>query len=321
MKMKRVVYILAIVLVVSCVLLSLCACDGGGDGKLSVVVTIFPEYDWVKTIMGERFESADVTLLLDNGVDLHNYQPSAEDIIKISSADVFIYVGGESDGWVDDVLRTALDPDMVVINLMDTLGDSVIDAEHGHEHEGEHDEHDHEGDEHVWLSLKNAKAACTSIASALSAVDPDGAEVYAANLASYVLELDALDGEYREAVASASKNAILFADRFPFAYLAHDYGLEHYAAFSGCSSESEASFEIIVELAGKIDELGLDAILVTEGADTSIAETVIAATANKNARILRIDSMQSTTLADAQNGKSYIKIMRDNLAVLIEALG
>jgi zinc transport system substrate-binding protein len=152
-------------------------------------------------------------------------------------------------------------------------------------------------------------------------MDPEGAVEYSANLERYVRELDELDKEYSEAVTSAGKNTILFADRFPFAYLAHDYGLEHYAAFSGCSSESEASFEIIVELAGKIDELGLNAVIVTEGAEHKIAETVIATTATKDARILTMDSMQSTTIDDAENGASYLSIMRSNLSVLIEALG
>lgn len=320
MNMKRIVCILLVFALCASFVFTLCACDTPSYDGLSIVVTIFPAYDWVRSIIGEG--DAELTLLLDSGVDLHNYQPTAEDIIRISSCDLFIYVGGESDEWVGDVLKNAVNPDMIVINLLEMLGDSAIEGEHDDHEEHEEHEGEHEGeyDEHVWLSLKNAQIFCAGIRDALCRLDPDGKERYEDNLAAYRTELSALDGEYSKAVEEGSRDAILFADRFPFAYLAHDYGIEHYAAFSGCSSESEASFETVAHLAGKIDELGLGVVLITEGSDGRIAETVIANTAAKDARVLRIDSMQSTTMGDVEGGVSYLSIMRDNLTVLTEAL-
>lgn len=294
------------------------------DG-ISVVTTIFPEYDWVRQIVGD-VEGVDITMLLDNGVDLHSYQPNAEDIMKISTCDVFIYVGGESDEWVDDALKEATNKDMVVVDLLDVLGDSVKEEEVVEGMEAEEEEGEEEGeeeveyDEHVWLSLKNAQTLVTAISDALSTVDSANATAYADNAAKYNDELSALDGKYEEAVKAANVNTILFGDRFPFRYLTDDYGLDYYAAFVGCSAESEASFETITFLAGKVDELGLKNVLTIENSDKKIAETIIANTNSKDANILTIDSMQATTSADVESGATYLGIMESNLSVLKEAL-
>lgn len=294
------------------------------DG-ISVVTTIFPEYDWVRQIVGD-VEGVDITMLLDNGVDLHSYQPNAEDIMKISTCDVFIYVGGESDEWVDDALNEATNKDMVVVDLLDVLGDSVKEEEVVEGMEAEEEEGEEEGeeeveyDEHVWLSLKNAQTFVTAISDALSTVDSANATAYADNAAKYNDELSALDGKYEEAVKAANVNTILFGDRFPFRYLTDDYGLDYYAAFVGCSAESEASFETITFLAGKVDELGLKNVLTIENSDKKIAETIIANTNSKDANILTIDSMQATTSADVESGATYLGIMESNLSVLKEAL-
>ena len=310
----------------------------GGD-KMQIVTTIFPEYDWVENILGDRADAAEVTMLLDNGVDLHSYQPTAEDIMKISTCDMFIYVGGESDEWAEDVLESAVNKDMVVINLMDALGDSVkaeeivegMEAEHDHEHEeGEEDDPDHEHeegeeceeemDEHVWLSLKNAEVLCGVIADGLGQIDSENADIYTANAEAYTAELAELDAQYADAVAGAEVKTLLFGDRFPFRYMVDDYGLDYYAAFVGCSAETEASFETIVFLAGKTDELGLSSIMTIEGSDQRIAETIRDNTASKDQQILTMDSLQSTTLKDAANGTSYLSVMKSNLEVLKEAL-
>ena len=311
------------------------------SNKLSVVTTIFPEYDWVREILGGKAESTDLTMLLDNGVDLHSYQPTADDIVKISDCDLFIYVGGESDGWAESVLKNAANRKMKVINLLDVLGDSVKteevvegmqeeehDHDHDHEDADEHDdakEHDHEEeaeyDEHVWLSLKNAQTLCSAISAVLQQIDPDNKDTYAANASAYIKKLSALDADYQAAVDAATRKTVLFGDRFPFRYLAEDYGLRYYAAFAGCSAESEASFETISFLAGKVDELNLPCVLTIEGVQHKIAETIVRNTAAKNQKVLTMDSMQSTTSKDAANGTTYLSVMERNLSVLKEALG
>ena len=293
--------------------------------SLSIVTTIFPEYDWVKEILGENPGDAEVTMLLDNGVDLHSYQPTADDILKISTCDMFIYVGGESDEWVEDALKEATNKDMVVVNLLDVLGSDVKEEEvvEGMETEEEEEaegEKEPEYDEHVWLSLKNAEKLCTHIKDALATIDPDNASTYEKNASAYISKLDALDKQYEETVSSASVKTLLFGDRFPFRYLVDDYGLKYYAAFVGCSAETEASFETITFLAGKVDELSLGSIMTIEGADHKIAETIRDNTKTKDQQILTLDSMQSTTSKDVAGGANYIGIMEDNLEVLKAAL-
>ena len=475
------------------------------SNKLSVVTTIFPEYDWVKEILGDKADNAEVTMLLSSGVDLHSYQPTADDIVKISDCDLFIYVGGESDKWVDDALKEATNKDMKVIDLLEVLGDSVKteetvegmqETEHAHDHskevstfedhevqdrslsdwagswqsaypfaldgtlddafaamaeegemtadeyktyyqngyktditniniEGDHiaftyedgkkvgsdykyigyyiqnwstgtkaamyrfeavdrtsgapvyiefndhmiesaapehfhirmsnesfdaivdpekswptffpadmtgedlcehmeghgHDHEEEADEHVWLSLKNAKTLVTAIADALQELDPDNKDTYAANASAYIEKLSALDGAYQAAVDGAARKTVLFGDRFPFRYLVDDYGLSYYAAFAGCSAESEASFETVSFLAKKVDELKLPCVLTIEGKNHKIAETIVENTAEKNQKILTMDSMQSTTSEDVANGTTYLSVMEQNLSVLKEALG
>ena len=475
------------------------------SNKLSVVTTIFPEYDWVKEILGDKVESTDLTMLLSSGVDLHSYQPTADDIVKISDCDLFIYVGGESDKWVDDALKEATNKDMKVIDLLEVLGDSVKteetvegmqETEHAHDHskevstfeddevqdrslpdwegswqsaypfaldgtlddafaamaeegemtadeyktyyqngyktditniniEGDHiaftyedgkkvgsdykyigyyiqnwstgtkaamyrfeavdrtsgapiyiefndhmiesaapehfhirmsnesfdaivdpekswptffpadmtgedlcehmeghgHDHEEEADEHVWLSLKNAKTLVDAISNALQELDPDNKGIYAANAAAYIEKLSALDGAYQSAVDGAARKTVLFGDRFPFRYLVDDYGLSYYAAFAGCSAESEASFETVSFLAKKVDELKLPCVLTIEGKNHKIAETIVENTAEKNQKILTMDSMQSTTSEDVANGTTYLSVMEQNLSMLKEALG
>ena len=295
-----------------------------GSKPLKIVTTIFPEYDWVREILGDKADHAEVTMLLDNGVDLHSYQPTADDIIKISDCDLFIYVGGESDGWVEDALKEATNKDMQVINLLDVLGEQVKEEEvvEGMEAEEEEaeDEDEPEYDEHVWLSLKNAETLCNAITDALETIDPANKDAYAANAAAYLEKLSALDGEYQSMVDNAARKTVLFGDRFPFRYLVDDYGLDYYAAFVGCSAETEASFETISFLSGKVDELGLPCVLTIEGAQHKIAETIVQNTAEKNQSILTLDSMQSTTSTDVANGTTYLSVMERNLDVLKQAL-
>lgn len=316
-------------LTVSLLLMISCLLPGAGlaeEKTLSVVVTIFPIYDWVREIAEEDTEHMNITLLLDNGVDLHSYQPSAKDIMTISSADLFIYVGGESDAWVEDVIASAMNPDLKAISLLDALGDdvkaeeTVEGMEHEHEEEEEGEEEEEELDEHVWLSLRNAAKLTSAIAGTLAEMDPVHADLFLGNAAAYTGKLNALDQRYTETVESAACKTFLFGDRFPFRYLADDYGLTYYAAFPGCSAESEASFATVVFLAQKVDELGLPAVLTLENPGTKIAETIVQNTAEKNQKILALDSMQGTTQRDIQAGTTYLSVMEADLDVLKEAL-
>ena len=296
--------------------------DTNKTDKLSIVTTIFPEYDWVREILGDKADSAEITMLLDKGVDLHSYQPTADDIIKLSDCDLFVYVGGESDGWVDDALKSAANKDRKVINLLEVLGDSVKEEETVEGMQEEEEDHEEkEYDEHVWLSLKNAKTLVGAISAALQEIDPDNKDTYAANADAYVQKLSALDAEYQKAVSAGTYKTLLFGDRFPFRYLVDDYGLSYYAAFAGCSAESEASFETVSFLARKVDEGKLPCVLTIEGKNHKIAETVVQNTAGKNQKILTMDSMQSTTSQDVANGTTYLSLMTKNLDVLKEALG
>lgn len=293
--------------------------------KISIVTTIFPEYDWVREILGDKADSAEITMLLDKGVDLHSYQPTADDLIKISDCDLFVYVGGESDGWVDDALKSAANKNRKVINLLEILGDSVKEEETVEGMQAEEEDHeDHEEkeyDEHVWLSLKNAKTLVGAISAALQEIDPDNKDTYAANADAYGQKLSALDAEYQKAVSAGTYKTLLFGDRFPFRYLVDDYGLSYYAAFAGCSAESEASFETVSFLARKVEELKLPCVLTIEGKNHKIAETIVQNTAGKNQKILTMDSMQSTTSQDVARGTTYLSLMAKNLDVLKEALG
>ncbi len=340
--MKKTIYVFIAAIMMAGILL---ACGPAGeanvpsDDGIRIVTTIFPEYDWVMNILGDNPAGADVTMLLDNGVDLHSYQPTADDILKVSTCDMFIYVGGESDEWVEDALKEAVNKDMVVIDLLDVLGDSVKEEEvvegmqeeeHEHEHEeGEHEheegEHEHgeeevEYDEHVWLSLRNAAVLINRISEALQKIDEKNAGTYKSNTDAYIAKLNELDEQYDDAVSNASVKTLVFGDRFPFRYLTDDYGLSYYAAFVGCSAETEASFETITFLAHKVDELSLGAVMAIEGDDHRIAETIVSNTAGKDQKILVMDSMQSVTAQDVKDGATYLKIMEDNLRVLKEAL-
>lgn len=291
----------------------------------SIVCTTFPQYDWIRNIIGDDSDKFQLTMLLDQGTDLHSYQPTAEDIAKIADADMFVYVGGEYDGWVESALKEATNKDMKVVNMLDALETAVkveevvpgMQAEEGEEtEEGEGPEND----EHVWLSLRNAVTLTDALSENIQEIDPANKEDYVENAGKYVDELNDLDGRYELTVSKGKRQAILFGDRFPFRYMADDYGLTYYAAFVGCSAESEASFETITFLAQKVDELKLPVILTIEGADQSIAESIKKTTDSKNQEILTMNSMQSVTAKAVADGETYLNVMEDNLNVLSQAL-
>ncbi|MGN1124362.1 MAG: metal ABC transporter substrate-binding protein [Eubacterium sp.] len=311
-------------LLVFCCIFAFTACSQGNtekSEKLKIVCTIFPEYDWVREILKSNPDNTELTLLIDNGVDLHNYQPTADDIITVSNCDMFIYVGGESDKWVDDVLSASKNEDLVTVNLLDSLGSLLKEEEikegmQTHEDEDEDEEEEAEYDEHIWLSLKNAKVLCQYLCEKICEIDNENAQAYKANTESYITQLEDLDNRYQAVFDNAKTKTVLFGDRFPFRYLTDDYGLDYYAAFVGCSAETEASFETISFLSGKIDELGLNTVLTIEGSDCKIAQTIIDNTKSKNQNILSLNSMQGTV----NDNDTYITIMESNLEVLKTAL-
>lgn len=329
--------------------------EKGNSNKISIVCTTFPQYDWVKNILGEEAEHFNVTLLLDNGVDMHSYQPAVKDIATAGSSDLFIYVGGESDTWVEDALKEAKNKDLKAINLMETLDNFVKEEEVvegmqeerkslGHSHEksskekqeqiqkesyensqeinGQKEAADEEPeyDEHIWLSIRNAEIMVKNIEKAIEQLDSDNAKVYQTNAENYIKKLDTLDKQYANTIQNAKYKAILFGDRFPFRYMVDDYDLKYYAAFAGCSAETMAGFETVTFLAKKADELQLPVILTIENSDGRIAEAVKSNTTKKNQKILAMNSLQSVTKEQLADGITYLQVMQENLSVLSEAL-
>ena len=315
--------------------------------KFSVVATIYPQYDWLKNVIGERADAVDLKLLIKNGMDMHSYKPSAKDIATIAKADLVVYVGGESDDWIKKALEATPKEGRIALNLMKALGgrgkvEEVVEgmqAEEHHEHgeeveEHEHEHHEHaekhedehhheevENDEHIWLSLKNAWILVNALAQSLSKVDSANSSIYTANAAIYNAKLWALDSEFTSAISDASQKTVLFGDRFPFRYLVDDYGIKYYAAFVGCSAESEASFETVTFLAGKMDSLQLPAIFTIDGSNGKIAHAILEASKkSKETPVLVLNSMQSVTDEQIKAGVDYLSIMRDNLEVLKKAI-
>ncbi|RRJ26957.1 zinc ABC transporter substrate-binding protein [Lachnoanaerobaculum gingivalis] len=305
--------------------------------KLNIVTTIFPAYDWVKQIVGDN-KNVEISFLIDKGVDLHSYQASAADIAKITDSDLFVYVGGDSDGWAEDIIKE--NPNLKYINMVDSIGEAALaeelvegmqdeeehdhegeehaneEGEHAHE-EGEHEDGEEEIDEHVWLSIKNAETIVSAIEAKLAEIDPDNKAEYEKNANDYLAKLDELDKEYKDTLSSIQNKTIIVGDRFPFRYLVNEYGIKYYAAFKGCDAGSEASFETVKFLANKMDELNMSDIFIIDGSKGDLAKTIVDNTKDKNAKVLVLDSMQSTKSSD---NASYLDIMKKNLEVLKEVL-
>lgn len=315
------------VLIISAVLIMLTACGNGrgfGNGKKSIVCTSYVAYDWTMQVLGDTAADYNIKLLVDNGADMHSYQPSAMDIALIIDSDLFIYVGGESESWVLDVVRKATKKDVTTICMLDFLGDNAIYEEElpgiDEEEASDDDEHEREYDEHVWLSLKNAKLLVEEISAKLCEMDSEKKDIYKTNAEKYISQLDSLDKEYMSVVSAATQNTILFGDRFPFLYLTRDYGISYYAAFEGCSAETEASFETITFLAKKVDELNLKSILVIDGSDEKLAGKIKDTASEADIKILSIDSIQAVSKKQIDEGYNYLEAMRNNLLVLEIAL-
>ena len=293
-----------------------------GSKGIQVVCATAPLYDWTRQIT-KGTTSTEQKLIIGKGTDLHSFQPSAADIIAIKNADVLIYVGGESDGWIRDALKETLNKNQKVVCLMDALKDSIVEEEvvEGMQGEDEHDheDHDHEEgpeyDEHVWMSLRLAAKSCKAIEEAIASVAKADASKFKANLDEYLSKLDALDKQYEEMVKGARLDTMVVADRYPFRYLAEDYKLKYSAAFVGCSAETEASFETVKFLADKIKALDSKTILTIENSDGKIAKTIIETSGKTDVKIEALDSMQS-----CGDELDYLSVMTGNLEKLKAAL-
>lgn len=312
--------------------------ENADGGKISVVTTIFPPYDFVRQIAGDQ---ADVKMLLKPGEETHSYEPTPQDIIAIQNSDVFIYTGGENDVWVEDILSSMPDSDMVTLRLVDCV-DTVEEEQvegmkgsAGHDHdEADYDdvhnrhtdgadsgedakESPHEVDEHVWTSPVNASMIAEQIKNVLSQADPDHSEMYAENTLAYQEQLSELDGQFREVVDRAKRNIMIFGDRFPFRYFADEYGLEYYAAFPGCAGDTEPSAATMAFLIEKVREEQVPAVLKMELSNDDIANAVAEATGTE---VKVLYSCHNLSADDFENGETYLSMMQKNVETLKEVL-
>lgn len=323
----RAVY--AVCLLVLCFLLQGCGKDknigreGGSsteNDRIRVVATIFPQYDFVRQIAGER---AELKMLLKPGEESHSYEPTPQDIIAIQNCDLFIYVGGENDAWVEDILDSMPESGMQTLRLMDCV--DTVEEEHvqgmqeekGHEHGGQEEDSVHEMDEHVWTSPVNAAQIVEKITEVLSGTDPENAADYRANAAEYEKKLAQLDREFREVTEQAEKKTVIFGDRFPFRYFADEYGLEYYAAFPGCASDTEPSAETMAFLIRKAKEENVSAVLKMELSSDNIANAVAEA-AGADVRVFY--SCHNLSAEQFENGETYLSMMEKNVETLKEVL-
>ena len=294
------------------------------ENELKIVCTIFPYYDICAEVIGS---SENITLLNNSGTDLHNYEPTLRDIKIISECDIFIYGGGMSDSWVENAVRASQNDDIIMIRLMDhvcTYNEEFKEGMQDDSHDHSHDDHEHnheddhgdihEIDEHIWLSLDNARVIAEVICESVTEIDAENAKIFENNLTAYTKELKELDNSYRELLSNATK-PLVFADRFPFRYFTEAYDLSYFAAFPGCSTESFASFNTIAFLIKTVNDNNIDYILTIDTDDSSFAKTVADETGSK---ILTLNSCQSVTQTDIENGATYIGIMKNNFEILSE---
>ena len=327
--MKKVIVAIALTFCAMAVVISGCGSVRSGiwsdDGRLKVMATLFPYYDFVRQIAGDK---VNLKMLLKPGEESHSYEPTPQDIIAIQNCDIFIYVGGENDAWVEDILESMPDAGMRTLRLVDCV--ETVEEEHvegmeeqpGHSHEDEEEEHEeihsvHEVDEHVWTSPENASLITEQIAGLLSEADPDNSSVYEQNAVSYQEELDRLDQEFREIVDHAQRKLLIFGDRFPFRYFADAYGLEYYAAFPGCASDTEPSAATMAFLIQKAEEENIPAVLKMELSNDNIANAVAEA-ADTDVKVFY--SCHNLSAEQFEDGETYLSMMEKNAQTLKEVL-
>lgn len=285
--------------------------NGDRNEKTSVVATIFAPYDFAREITGEE---ADVTMLLPPASESHSFEPTPQDIIKIQNCDVFIYVGGESDKWVEEILSSMDTAKMKIVTLMDCVdlvAEEIVEGMEAEEEEGV------TYDEHIWTSPQNAKRIVQKISGALCEADEANASSYRQNTAAYLEKLDDLDANFRSAVSGAVRKTIVFGDRFPFRYFADVYGLDYFAAFPGCSTETEPSAATIAFLIDKVRTETIPVVFHAELSNKKMAETISEAT---GAKVLLLHTCHNISKADFEGGANYLDLMTQNVEALKEAL-
>ncbi len=310
------------VFMASALLLSLCACSSesgyfeSDSTKLKIISTVFPPYDLAKHIAGDN---AEMKILLPPGSEAHTYEPTAKEIIAIQNCDIFLYIGGENEQWADKLINSNDTSKVKIVKLIDCVPTLSEDDEDEHEDEHNHHEHDHEHetDEHIWTSPENARLMLAAVYDAICAVDPENSQTYTENKDAYDKQLADLDNEYKTAVDNAKNKTIVLADKFPFRYLAHEYGLDCYAAFSSCSDESEPSVSTMIKLTKKIKENNIPVVYYLEFSSTKIADTLCDET---GATKLMLHSCHNVSKQDIENNVSYIDLMKQNLENLKVAL-
>lgn len=308
MKLKRK---LLAVITAAATVLSLCACSSesgysnSDSGKLKIISTVFPPYDLARQIAGDN---AEISILLPPGSEIHNYEPSAKDMIAIRNCDIFLYIGGENEQWAEKLINSNDTENVTAVKLIDyvpTLSEDEDEHDHDHEHE-----HEHETDEHIWTSPKNAQLMLSAVYDAICKVDPSGKQTYTKNKDAYAKQLSDLDNAYRSAVDNAKNKTIVLADKFPFRYLAHEYGLEFSAAFAACSDESEPGVSTMIKLTKTIKENNIPAVYYLEFSSTKIADTLCDET---GATKLMLHSCHNVSKQDIENNVSYVDLMKQNL--------
>lgn len=316
MKKKLICLLVLVVFILS---LTACSTENNkkesNNNKLSIVTTIFPQYDFARQIVGDN---ADVKMLLKPGAESHSYEPTPQDIKEIQNCDLFIYVGGENEVWVDDILNSMGEKkpeSLKLIDCVNTVNEELVEGmDHDHDHEHEDEE---EIDEHVWTSPKNAIKIVNKISNLICSKDTKNQDTYINNTKNYISELESLDASFTNVINSAKQNTIIFGDRFPFRYLADDYGLKYYAAFSGCSSETEASASTISFLIDKVKEEKTSVVFTIEFSNEKIADSICEAT---GATKLKLNSCHNLTNDEMQAGETYLSIMKNNVENLSKAL-
>lgn len=288
------------------------------SGKLSIVTTIFPPYDFARQIGGDR---AELKMLTTPGGESHSYEPTPQDIKAVQNCDIFICSGGESDVWSKVIIDSINTENITVIKMTDCVETVEEEITEGMEEKRDllgYDEEDAETDEHVWTSLRNAAKISEAVGKAMISADPENGDYYRKNLEGYTEKLTELDEKYIEAVDRASNNTLIFGDRFPFRYLFIDYGLDYYAAFPGCSTESDVSARAMIFLINKVREEKLPAVYYIEFSARKIADTIAEET---GAEPLLFHSCHTVSKDDFNNGVTYLSLMEQNLENLKRGLG
>ena len=308
MKLKRK---LLAVITAAATVLSLCACSSesgysnSDSGKLKIISTVFPPYDLARQIAGDN---AEISILLPPGSETHNYEPSAKDMIAIRNCDIFLYIGGENEQWAEKLINSNDTENVTAVKLIDYVP-TLFEDEDEHDHDHDH-EHEHETDEHIWTSPKNAQLMLSAVYDAICKVDPSDKQTYTKNKDAYAKQLSDLDDAYRSAVDNAKNKTIVLADKFPFRYLAHEYGLEFNAAFAACSDESEPGVSTMIKLTKTIKENNIPAVYYLEFSSTKIADTLCDET---GATKLMLHSCHNVSKQDIENNVSYVDLMKQNL--------